>query len=246
MATKFDLYKDGKVDQAGVASPITITGLKPETTYSGYSIAYAGKPDKTIIADFKTQPAPVVKMASFKIDNATLSGDTGKTGTVKVSDVLPANATNKLIKATSLDEKVATVKDNGDSSYTVTYVAEGKTTINFASADGGAKKDLAVTVTKPVVKMASFKIDNLEPAGKVGENVKLTLSDVTPADTTDKGVDIWVDDPTIANVASNEGNTFTINLLKEGTTGIHWLAKDGGGAKADGTVTVSAKPVPEG
>ena len=155
MATKFDLYKDGKVDQAGVASPITITGLKPETTYSGYSIAYAGKPDKTIIADFKTQPAPVVKMASFKIDN-------------------------------------------------------------------------------------------LEPAGKVGENVKLTLSDVTPADTTDKGVDIWVDDPTIANVASNEGNTFTINLLKEGTTGIHWLAKDGGGAKADGTVTVSAKPVPEG
>ena len=146
MAT-FDLYKDGKVDQEGVASPITITGLKPETTYSGYSIAYAGKPDKTIIADFKTQPAPVVKMTSFKIDN-------------------------------------------------------------------------------------------LESAGKVGENVKFTLSDITPADTTNKGVDIWVDDTEVATVASNDGNTFTVNLVKKGTTGIHWLAKDGGGAKADGTVTV--------
>lgn len=59
MANIFDIFDaKGANVQSGVASPITITGLKPETTYSGYTIAYAGKPDKTVIADFKTQPAP--------------------------------------------------------------------------------------------------------------------------------------------------------------------------------------------
>ena len=118
--------------------------------------------------------------------------------------------------------------------------------IQVAYAGQDKKTDVpSFTTAKPVpVLMKSFKIDNLEPAGKVGESVKLTLSDITPADTTDKGVDIWVDDTEVATVASNDGNTFTVNLVKEGTTGIHWLAKDGGGAKADGTVTVSAKPAP--
>lgn len=107
--------------------------------------------------------------------------------------------------------------------------------------DDTGNADIPSFKTKAVI-MESFKIDNLAPAGNVGESVKLTLSDITPADTTDKGVDIWVDDPTVATVAGNEGNTFTISLLKEGTTKVHWLAKDRGGAKADGTVTVSAKP----
>lgn len=116
--------------------------------------------------------------------------------------------------------------------------------IQVAYAGQDKKTDVpSFTTAKPApVLMKSFKIDNLEPAGKVGESAKLTLSDITPADTTNKGVDIWVDDPEVATVASNEGNAFTISFVKEGTTGIHWLAKDRGGAKADGTVTVSAKP----
>ena len=109
--------------------------------------------------------------------------------------------------------------------------------------DDTGDQDIPSFKTKDV-KMKSFKIDNLAPAGEEGESVKLTLSNISPTDTTNKGVDIWVDDPKVATVASNEGNTFTINLVKEGTTGIHWLAKDRGGAKADGTVTVSAKPAP--
>ena len=115
--------------------------------------------------------------------------------------------------------------------------------IQVAYAGQDKKTDVpSFTTAKPApVLMKSFKIDNLEPAGKVGESAKLTLSDITPADTTNKGVDIWVDDPEVATVLSNEGDTFTISFSKEGTTGIHWLAKDGGGAKADGTVTVTAK-----
>lgn len=237
------LSADGKAlttldAESGIAK--TFTDLTNDKLYSVHAEVTNGAGVVKSDEVEATPKAPIIKMASFKVNNATLSGETGKTGTVKVSDVLPANTTNKLIEATSLDEKVATVKDNGDASYTVTYVAEGTTTINFASVDGGANQEVAVTVKKPVVKMTSFKIDNLEPAGKVGENVKLTLSGITPADTTDKGVDIWVDDTEVATVASNDGNTFTVNLVKEGTTGIHWLAKDGGGAKADGTVTVSA------
>lgn len=109
--------------------------------------------------------------------------------------------------------------------------------------DDTGEQEISPFTTKAVI-MESFKIDNLAPAGNVGESIKLTLSDITPADTTNKGVDIWVDDPAVATVASNTGTTFTINFVKEGTTKVHWLAKDRGGAKADGTVTVSAKPAP--
>lgn len=140
--------------------------------------------------------------------------------------------------------------ESGETPVTISGLKASTTYDKIQVAYTGQDKKTDVpsfTTAKPVpVLMKSFKIDNLEPAGKVGESVKLTLSDITPGDTTNTGVDIWVDDPKVANVGSNEGNTFTINLVKEGTTGIHWLAKDGGGAKADGTVTVSAKPAPSG
>ena len=236
MAT-FDLYKDGKVDQEGVESPIEITGLKPNTQYDNYALAYAGKSAKTPLS-FKTATQPVTGVS---LDKTTLSLETGKTATLKAT-VAPTDATNKGLKWASTDKAIATVDNNGK----VTGVKAGQATAVATTDDGGKTAEAKITVTKPVIKMKSFKIDNLAPAGKVGESAKLTLSDITPADTTNKGVDIWVDDPTVATVVSNEGNTFTISFVKEGTTGIHWLAKDRGGAKADGTVTVSAKSAPEG
>lgn len=64
----------------------------------------------------------------------------------------------------------------------------------------------------------------------------------TPADATDKSLTVTVDDNTVATVTDNKDNTYTANFLKAGATQIHWVANDGGGAKVDANVTVTAAP----
>ncbi|MFL2019654.1 Ig-like domain-containing protein [Weissella hellenica] len=152
MANTFDIFDDkGANVKSGVASPITITGLKPETTYSGYTIAYAGKPDKTGIADFKTKTAPVVKMTSFNIDNLAPAGVEGGTDKLTLSAITPDNTTDKSIRVGVEDTKIASVDDNKDNTYTVHFIKAGTTKIHWVSTDGGAKVDATVTVTaKPV------------------------------------------------------------------------------------------------
>ena len=94
--------------------------------------------------------SPEVKMESFDIDNKTLAGETGSTGTIKVSNIKPTGVTNVKINATSSDTSIATVKDNGDASYTVTYVKAGSATIKLIADDGSkVEQDVAVTVTDP-------------------------------------------------------------------------------------------------
>lgn len=87
--------------------------------------------------------------------------------------------------------------------------------------------------------LASFKIDNLSPKGDVGTSVKLTASGFAPSGATNKGIQMGVEDSTVASVVDNKDNTYTVNFLKVGTTKIHWVASDGNGAKADATVTVT-------
>lgn len=86
--TKFDLYKDNKVDQAGVPSPITINGLIANTQYDNYSLAYAGQSNKTSLS-FKTTVQPVT---GISLDKTTLAFKTGATATVKPT-IAPSDAT---------------------------------------------------------------------------------------------------------------------------------------------------------
>ena len=137
MAT-FDLYKDGKVDQEGVESPIEITGLKPNTQYDNYALAYAGKSAKTPLS-FKTATQPVTGVS---LDKATLSLETGKTATLKAT-VAPTDATNKGLKWASTDKAIATVDNNGK----VTGVKAGSATAVATTDDGGKTAEAKVTVT---------------------------------------------------------------------------------------------------
>ena len=137
MAT-FDLYKDGKVDQEGVESPIEITGLKPNTQYDNYALAYAGKSAKTPLS-FKTATQPVTGVS---LDKATLSLETGKTATLKAT-VAPTDATNKGLKWASTDKAIATVDNNGK----VTGVKAGQATAVATTDDGGKTAEAKVTVT---------------------------------------------------------------------------------------------------
>lgn len=60
---KFDLYQDNKVVQSGVASPIEIAGLTPDTRYDNYALTYAGESAKTALS-FHTDKLPVTTTTS--------------------------------------------------------------------------------------------------------------------------------------------------------------------------------------
>lgn len=87
--------------------------------------------------------------------------------------------------------------------------------------------------------LTSFRVDNTDISGNVGETVTVKASYFTPADATDKSLSVGIEDDTVATLTDNNDNTYTLNLLKAGTTKVHWVAKDGGGAKADANVTVT-------
>ena len=88
--------------------------------------------------------------------------------------------------------------------------------------------------------LTSFRVDNTDIAGNVGGNATVKTSYFTPADADNKALTVTVDDNTVATVTDNKDNTYTVNFLKAGTTQIHWVANDGGGAKVDANVTVTA------
>lgn len=89
-----------------------------------------------------------------------------------------------------------------------------------------------------MVKVASFDLDKTAIAGDVGTSTTDTISNILPANATDKSIKFSIEDTTVATATENNG-VYTFNLIKEGTTKAHWVSTDGG-AKADATVTVSA------
>lgn len=90
--------------------------------------------------------------------------------------------------------------------------------------------------------LTSFRVDNTDVSGNVGGTATVKASYFTPADSADKSLTATIDDNTVATITDNQDNTYTVNFLKAGTTQIHWVANDGGGAKVDATVTVTEAP----
>ena len=99
------------------------------------------------------------------------------------------------------------------------------------------------TNPEPIL-LSSFRVDNTDISGNVGDAVTVKASYFTPADAADKSLSVGIEDSTVATLTDNKDNTYTLNLLKPGTTKVHWVAKDGGGAKADANVTVTEAPAP--
>lgn len=57
--TNFDIYNaDGAKVADNKPSPVTVGGLTPNTTYTGWKIAYAGSEAKADIPEFKTKQEP--------------------------------------------------------------------------------------------------------------------------------------------------------------------------------------------
>lgn len=68
----FDLLKDGSAVQTGVDSPIKITGLKPNTTYDNYSVAYTGETNSTPLSFTTSDTVPGAPTVQVTADDAQL------------------------------------------------------------------------------------------------------------------------------------------------------------------------------
>lgn len=88
--------------------------------------------------------------------------------------------------------------------------------------------------------MQGFDLDHDSISGKVGDTVKVTASNIKPANVTNGNITAKADDSTIAQVTP-EANSLVadIKLLKAGTTKITWKSNDGGATKTV-NVTVTA------
>lgn len=80
--------------------------------------------------------------------------------------------------------------------------------------------------------MQGFDLDHEDVNGKVGDNVKVTISNIKPANVTNGNITANAQDPTIVSVTP-EANALVadLQLLKAGQTKVVWKSNDGGATK---------------
>lgn len=188
-----------------------------------------------------------------KVNNVSLNKNdlalTSKGQSYQLSaSVSPSNASNKSVKWTSSNPKVATVSSSGK----VTAVANGNTTITATAADGSGKKDIcAVTVNIPkpadptptptpsVVKVSSV---SLNPSSlsltKKGQTARLSAS-VAPYNATNKSINWSSSNSNVATV-----NNGVVTAVGNGSATITATAADGSGKRASCSVTVNIPTMP--
>lgn len=144
--SNFDIYNEGGAKVAdNKPSPVTVGGLTPNTTYTGWKIAYAGSEAKVDIPEFKTEPR---KLASFKLDKTVIDGKAGEETMVTASDVVPADATDQALKFSSENGEVATIAYDHGTTFKVKLLNPGTTKLHFdANDNGGAHAEVTVNVT---------------------------------------------------------------------------------------------------
>lgn len=227
MAQTFDLYKDGKVEQAGVEAPIKITGLTSNTQYDNYALAFEGRPHKTPLS-FKTA---VQAVTGVSLDKSTLALETGATATVKAT-VAPSNASDQSISFVSSEEAVAKVDAKSGK---ITAVKAGTADVTVTTHDGAKKATVKVTVKDPVVNVTGVSVDKTEVSVEEGAKASVKAA-VAPTNATDKTVTWKSGNVETATVDSNG----VITGVKAGTVNVVATTKDGG-KTATVAVTVTAK-----
>lgn len=191
----------------------------------------------------------VVKVSSVSLNKNDLAL-TSKGQSYQLSaSVAPSNASNKSVKWTSGNPKVATVSSSGK----VTAVANGNTTITATAADGSGKKDIcAVTVNIPkpadptptptpsVVKVSSVSLNqsSLNLTQK-GQTARLSAT-VSPSNATNKSINWSSSNSNVATV-----NNGVVTAVGNGSATITATAADGSGKKASCSITVNIPTTPD-
>ena len=270
--TSVSLTKKGQTYQLkATASPSNATtksvtwkssNTKVVTVNSAGRLTAVGNGSATITATAKdgskkkvTCKVTVKIPTVVKVNNVSLNKNdlalTSKGQSYQLSaSVSPSNASNKSVKWTSSNPKVATVSSSGK----VTAVANGNTIITATAADGSGKKDICgvtVNIPKPadptptpdptpsVVKVSSV---SLNPSSlsltKKGQTAQLSAS-VSPSNATNKSINWSSSNNNVATVSNG-----VVTAVGNGSATITATAADGSGKRASCSVTVNIPTMP--
>ena len=206
---------------ATVSQTGLVTGKKKGTVTITVTTEEGSKKDSCIVE--------VVQLVTkITADYSKLTLETGKSKTLSVS-VSPSTASDKTVKFSSSNKKVATVSSKG----VVKAVGPGTAVITIKSADGNAKTTCNVTVTQPVT---GLKVSPSKANVKIGAMLALTPV-FTPENATNQKVSWKSSDTSVATVDSNG----VVKGIKKGTAKITCTSASGG-FTATATITV-IKPV---
>ena len=204
---------------------------------------------KTATCKVTVKIPTVVKVSRVSLNKNDLAL-TSKGQSYQLSaSVAPSNASNKSVKWTSGNPKVATVSSSGK----VTAVANGNTTITATAADGSGKKDIcAVTVNIPkpadptptptpsVVKVSSVSLNQSSLSlTKKGQTARLSAT-VSPSNATNKSINWSSSNSNVATVSNG-----VVTAVGNGSATITATAADGSGKRASCSVTVNIPTTPD-
>ncbi|GHV88214.1 hypothetical protein AGMMS50267_05740 [Spirochaetia bacterium] len=180
----------------------------------------------------------VVPVSAVTLNKTALTLDAGETDDTLLATVAPANATVKEVDWSSSDETAAEVDADG----TITAKKAGTVTITARAKGldaGGGHPAAALTLTVNAVEVSPVPVSEITLTGQTVE-VGFTgplVSQVLPANATDKGL-TWTSAD--GGVVSVNANTGVITAVSAGSATITATAKDGSGISGTATVTVNA------
>ena len=195
------------------------------------TVGYKGYTDQFIV-NVKPKAKPTVKkVVKVSLSKKSVVLVKGRSTTVKVK-VSPTNATNKKLKWTTSNAKVATVNQSGK----ITAKGKGTATIKVMATDGSNKyATIKVTVKQPVT---SVKLNRnsaiLKVKGKAKHKTVTLKATVYPKNANVKSVKWTTSKSKIATVNSKG----KVTAKKKGTCFIYATAKDGSKKYAKCKITV--------
>ena len=233
-----DYYVGDEIDSSDIEVYIQYADGSLEETkdyYLDYDFSTAGKKivtvsyhnyKKSFIVNVKSKTEPtttkptVKKITKVEVSKKSVTLLNGRNTTVKVK-VSPSNATNKKLKWTTSNAKVATVNQSGK----ITAKGKGTATIKVMATDGSNKyATIKVTVKQPVTTVKiNKKSANLKVKGKAKQKTVTLKATVNPKNANVKSVKWTTSKSKIATVAQNG----KVTAKEKGTCFITATAKDG-------------------
>lgn len=205
---------------AKVSSTGVVTAVKPGTAVITATAGIVKASCTVTVAN------PIIKATGVKITAPTRSIAAGKKVQLKAT-VAPSNTTNKAVKWTTSNKKVATVNSKG--LVTFNKKAGGKkVTITATSADG-SKKYAKITLTCMKGSVKSIKLSG-KTTLKPGKTTKLKAKVTTVNGKANKSV-VWSSSNTKLATVDKNGKVKAVKG-KKGTVKITARAVDGSGKKA--------------
>ena len=180
----------------------------------------------TTIGTTDCTAAPVTRVKKVTITTKKSSMVVGQNYTIKTS-VSPSKTTNKKLKYTSSNKKVATISSSGK----IKALKKGTTTIKVASTDGSKKSTkFSLKVVTGVSKIVASQ--NVTVA--VGKTKSIAYK-ISPTSAANKSVSFSTSNSTLASVSSKG----IVKGKKAGTVKIYVKSKDGSNKKATVYVKVA-------